>query len=55
MRGEAVVRNSRIINEAALHHVPAHKPLTSPKNEQAKEFEFIAVGNPTFDEKEEEW
>ena len=48
MRGEAKVRNPRIIDESALHHVPAQRALQPAEKKDGEEPRGDAGRNPAF-------
>ncbi len=45
MRGEAKLRHAHVVDQAALHHVPAHRALQSAEDEDAEELPRVTGRN----------
>ena len=45
VRGQAELRHARIVDEAAFHHVPAHRALQAAQHEDAEELPRVAGRN----------
>jgi hypothetical protein len=55
MRGQPIVTDARVVDQAALHHVPAHRSLQPPEHEHPQQLRNQRWRNPAPQQKVDEW